>query len=284
MKSGPADVDLIKTAPDGPDAPVELPSRNSSVAVVILCLALVLAVAGGYFYWRRGRTPSGAAPQAKPAEAVKVQQETAPVNLPPLDSTDALVRELVSGLSSHPVVAAWLTTDRLIVNFVTVTSRIADGKTSNAELKAIGPVPAFRVRETRGRVTFDPASYKRYDRYAQAVGAIDASGAARVYRTLKPRIDEADRNFGGTGTFDAELERALVELLRVPVVSGDVALRPAGVGYAYADPRLESLSPAQKQLLRMGPENVRTVQGKLREIALALGIPDSRLPPAVTLQ
>ena len=93
-------------------------------------------------------------------------------------------------------------------------------------------------------------------------------------------MNEADRNFGGTGNFDAELERAIVELLKVPVVEGDVPLRMAGIGYAFADPRLEALSPPQKQLLRMGPENVRAIQGKLREIAAALGIPDSRLPAA----
>jgi hypothetical protein len=57
-------------------------------------------------------------------------------------------------------------------------------------------------------------------------------------------------------------------------------LRTAGIGYAFADPKLEGLSRAQKQLLRMGPQNVRAIQGKLREIAGVLGIPDSRLPAA----
>jgi hypothetical protein len=65
----------------------------------------------------------------------------------------------------------------------------------------------------------------------------------------------------------------------VPVVDGDIALQPAGIGYAYADPRLETMSAAQKQLFRMGPDNVRAVQGKLREIASLLSIPESRLPP-----
>ena len=46
-----------------------------------------------------------------------------------------------------------------------------------------------------------------------------------------------------------------------------------GIGYGYADPKLEAMPAAQKQLLRMGPENARAVQAKLREIALALGIP-----------
>ena len=156
-----------------------------------------------------------------------MRQETTQIPLPPLEATDALVRELVGGLSAHPVVAAWLATDRLIVNFVVVTGRIADGKTPVAELKAIGPVGApFRIRTSaQGAMTIDPSSYRRYDRYAQAVAAIDAQGAARVYQTLKPRIDEADRNFGGSGNFDPELERAIVELLKVPVVEGDVALQ-----------------------------------------------------------
>jgi hypothetical protein len=51
-----------------------------------------------------------------------------------------------------------------------------------------------------------------------------------------------------------------------------------GTSYEFEDDRLESLTPAQKQLLRMGPRNVRLVQGKLLEIAHALGIPSSRLP------
>jgi hypothetical protein len=166
----------------------------------------------------------------------------------------------------------------LIVNFVVVTSKIADGQTPVAELKPIGPVPPFRTRTSRGTLTIDPASYRRYDRYAQAVSALDARGAARLYETLKPRINEADRNFGGSGQFDAEMERAIVELLKVPVVEGEVTLRMSGIGYAFADPRLEGLSPPQKQLLRMGPENVKAIQGKLREIASFLQIPESRLP------
>jgi hypothetical protein len=281
MSTGPADVDLIKHAPDEPP---DAPTRNSSAAVVILCLALLVAVAGGYLYWRKGRATPAPPAQAPATEAVKLRQETTQAALPPLDSTDTLVRELVGGLSSHPVIASWLATDRLIVNFVTVTGRIADGKTPVAELKALGPVAPFRIRNTHGGATIDPASYRRYDRYAQAVSAIDARGAAHVYQTLKPRIDEADRNFGGSGTFDPEVERAIVELLKVPVVEGEVPLRTTGIGYAYVDPNLESLSAAQKQLLRMGPENVRTVQAKLREVAAALGIPDSRLPQAVSLQ
>ena len=281
MNTEPADIELIKTTPDGD--PGALSSGARRVAVLVLILAVLLAAGGGYVLWRRGRSSAPSQAQPQKADTVQVRQDTAQVTLPPLEATDALVRELVGGLSSHPVVAAWLATDRLISNFVVVTGRIAGGQTPVAELKAIGPVAPFRAKTSpKGTLTIDPSSYRRYDRYAQAVAAIDAKGAARVYQTLKPRVDEADRNFGGSGNFDPELERAIGELLKVPVVEGDVTLQPSGtgIGYVFADARLEGLSQAQKQLFRMGPQNVRTIQGKLREIATALGIPDSRLPAA----
>jgi len=55
-------------------------------------------------------------------------------------------------------------------------------------------------------------------------------------------------------------------------------LVPSGIVYAFADPRLESMSAAQKNFLRMGPENVQTIQTKLREIAEYRGIPPETLP------
>jgi len=274
----PGDIRLDKTIDSGADS---VPSRGARMLRFLAVLVVLLLIAAAaIFYLRRGRTETSQA-AATPADAVKVRQDTAEaVTVPPLGETDAFVREMIGALSAHPVVAAWLTSDRLIVNFVVVTGRIAEGQTPSAELKSIGPISPFLARQVKGAASIDPASYHRYDRYAQAVSAIDAGAAARVYETLEPRINEADRNFGGAGTFDAVLERAIVELLKVPAVDGDIALTPAGVGYAFAEPRLEGLSPAQKQLFRMGPDNVRVIQRKLREIASALEIPESRLPPA----
>ena len=99
------------------------------------------------------------------------------------------------------------------------------------------------------------------------VSALDATGTARLYLTLKPRILEAYGELGYPGgDFDRVLERAIGELLDVPVIEGDIALRQKVISYAYVDQKLESLSPAQKHLLRMGPRNVQAVQAKLREI------------------
>jgi hypothetical protein len=58
--------------------------------------------------------------------------------------------------------------------------------------------------------------------------------------------------------------------MAVPVLGDDVELEPHAVGFRYADPKLEGLTAAQKQFLRIGPRNVRLVQQKLRELQAAL--------------
>lgn len=274
MTRNPADVDLVKS---GADDPFAMPPRRAPFVAMLIVGVLVLALGIGYIVKRR----SAVTPQSVPVRSETVNPSATSAEqlpLPPLDESDAFVRDLVARLSSHPTVAAWLTTDGLIVNFVVVTTRIAQGESPSSELKAVGPVAPFQTRAVKGRTFVDPSSYRRYDRYADAVAALDAAGTARLYETLKPRIREAHRRFGATDEqADRVLERAIVELLKVPIPHGDVELTPAGVGYAFADERLEQLTSAQKQLLRMGPENMKKVQDKLREIGGHLGIEATKL-------
>jgi hypothetical protein len=80
--------------------------------------------------------------------------------------------------------------------------------------------------------------------------------------------------------FQDTLIRAIKELLGTPIVEGDIALKEGVISYYMVDEDLEGLSDAQKHLLRMGPQNTRKIQNKLREMAVALGVPESQLPNA----
>jgi hypothetical protein len=253
---------------------------------VIVGVALVAAVAAAYFFWWRRPPPApadvrGATEQAvAPADSDRPLPEAGEtIDLPPIDQTDSIVRELVAKLSSHPAVAAWLTTDQLIRNFTVVVDNISNGRTPSGHLAKVRPAGAFQIREEGGNLSIDPRSYRRYDTYADAVSGLDARGAARLYATLKPRIEDGYRDLGHPdGNVDRALERAIIQLLETPVVEGDVALVSKSVAYEFADPRLQSLSSAQRQLLRMGPRNARLIQAKLREIAPLIGIPPESLP------
>ena len=269
--------DLRLDKPSAPDGGAPERSRIEPRAVLAALVVLALVASAVYLVWLRRRpvTPATAPVTARAAaRSQNLPVEAADdISVPPLDESDGLVRQLVSKLSQHPLVAAWLTTEHLIRNFAVVVQNIADRELPNKHLTSVRPTGSFAVVREGPKTYIDPASYRRYDAYADAFAAFDARSAAKYYATLKPRISEAFRDLGDPkGDADAALKRAIVDLLATPVVEGRIPLAQSSVMYTFADPALQSLSPAQRQLLRMGPRNVRIVQQKLREIAPYLGI------------
>ena len=285
-----ADYEIVRPPTDDSEST----SRKSPFGWWVAVLALLVAgVAATFFWWNRqpvSPASTSTAPATVPAETPKPAQalgaDAVPIDLPPLDQTDALVRRLVAALSSHPRVASWLTTSSLVRNFTVVVANIADGDTPAKHLGALKPSSSFSLITRGDDWRIDPRSYERYDAVAAAATSIDPAGAARLYSALKPRIEEAYRELGQPDTpFDRTLERAIVQLLETPVVEGTPRVKVrGGTGYAYVDPALEGLTAAQRQLLRTGPANVRAILASLRAIALALGIPEARLPATRTVR
>ena len=273
LRPDPEAVDTFDVMPNRPRWPV-------------IAIGLLVVAAGFAIYLVFGRQTT-APVNEQPAAAVAAERPSGPlggtpesISVPPLAESDPLVRQLVSKLSSHPRVAAWLTTDGLIRNFTVVVANISEGRSPATHLRSVAPSGPFRVATRNGVELVDSRAYQRYDSLADAVASLDAAGSAQLYATLKPRINEAAAELGyGEGSFDRMLERAIVSLLSTPIPSGELAVHPHGaVVYSYADEGLESLTGAQKHLIRMGPRNARLVKDKLREIAVALGIPAERLP------
>jgi hypothetical protein len=146
-------------------------------------------------------------------------------------------------------------------------------------LRPLAPKTAFLAAGRPGAWTIDARSYQRYDGIARTVGELDAMGVARFYSAIKPRLDQAFQELGHPpGDLDVQVERALFNVLQTPAVAATTPLIQKVLSYRFEDEAIEGLSGAQKQLIRMGPGNARTIQLKLRDIALALGVPDARLP------
>jgi Protein of unknown function (DUF3014) len=277
------DYDLHRT-PD--EDPVEPPPSHIFKWVIVAVVAL--AAIGVVWYAVSRRAPAEQAAATAPAPAPTPQPEPAlgstpeAVQVPPLDESDAFVRTSVKQLSTHPVIASWLATNGLVRNFTVVVVDLADGKTPAPQLDALRPKAGFLVSDQGEQLTVDPRGYARYDRFADALASIDPQDAAKLYATLKPRITEAYRDLGFPNTdFDRTLTRAIVILLKTPTPKGPIEVEPHGAAaFAFADPNLETLPGAQKQLLRMGPANAQKVKAALRLLALALGIPERELPAA----
>ena len=267
------------------------PAERSFTGVKLAVAAVLIAAvaATGYLVFRnRGQQASAPADTSAPAQAAApTDAASSPgtdipaIDLPPLGESDEAVRGLVKELSSNPSVAAWLTTDNLIRNFVVVVANIAAGEAAQGRVPVLRPKGTFQVEERGEDLVINSRSYARYLPLATAATSVMPEDAARLYGMLKPRIDEAYAELGQPNTtFDQTLERAIVVLLSTPVPQGPVPVEPNGaaVAFRYADPALERLTPSQTLLIRFGPDNQRAVQAALRNIALALRIPEDRLP------
>jgi hypothetical protein len=194
--------------------------------------------------------------------------------LPPLEASDGWVRVEAGAVSAQPAYQEWLGADDLVRRFVAAVDEVASGISPRAHAPFLRPSGPFRITERDGKVVTSPRSFRRYDAIADVVGSLDAGLCASLYRRAAPLIDEAFADLGYPGVhFDERLRAALTLLLATPVPTGREALVQPSVRFLYEDEALEGLEPAQKQLMRMGPENVRRVQKKLREIQQALGAP-----------
>jgi hypothetical protein len=256
------------------------PEKKGGGALFTVTLAAAAVVAVGLLgvVFLVFRHPA-AAPSPTPSAAVAATPAAAPtptpapeLSLPPLDESDAFVRQLAAALSAHPELARWLARTALVRTLTVVVANVADGETPRPHLDFLAPKQRFRAARRPVRLVVpDPAGFGGYDLFGDAVASVDAAAAAAAYRSLAPLFEAAYVDLGHPeGGFAGALDRAIRALLGVPVLREDVELVPHAVGFKYADPRLEALTPAQKQFLRTGPRNVRLVQGKLRELAAAL--------------
>ncbi len=251
-------------------------------AVVTVVAAVLLMVANGITEppapsQRTVVTPNPAVRQPADPGVVEAHLET-----PRPGGTDTLVRRLAAGISSHPEWATWLVTDDLVRRFVAAVDAVADGYSPAAELGLAVASGPFLVREDEGRLVIAAGTYRRAALLAEVVSSIDADDAVAILRTLGPELETAQREIAWhRGTFEDRLRQAVDHLLAVDVPGGPIEVERRTRTYRYADDRLERLSDAQRQLVRMGPANATAIQKKLRAIRAAFGWPEpASEPPA----
>jgi len=247
----------------------------------LLILLVLVVVIGGYFFLTKKKAPPPTPIEAKkeitlPAEEEKKEEVAALVNM---EQSDDYIRTIAKELSTHPRLASWLKTKNIIRKFTAAVDNIANGQSPKRQVDFFFPRTSFRVSKRGERLIIDPVSYSRYDPVVDVFISLDSKGCVSLFRSLKPLFQEAYRELGYPGAdFEATLIRAILELLRTPVVENEIVVERSVINYVMVDPVLEELSEAQKHLLRMGPDNVAAIQMKLREIALLLDVPEYRLP------
>lgn len=209
----------------------------------------------------------GAWDEPAPEPEAEPEPMPEPIVLPNLNESDRFIREQAEVLTEDGSIERLLATDDLLRKFVVVLENLAEGKVTRDPVAFIAPRESFAVVRRNDTPYLNPQSYRRYDRLAGVAAALQPSQAVAMLRLTEPLLDDAYTELGLQDVdVQDRLRRAIDLLIATPVVSGEVELRQPSVMFEFADPELEALLPAQKQLIRMGPENQRRVQAKLREI------------------
>ena len=197
-------------------------------------------------------TPAAPAPES-PAEP-----------LPSLNDSDAFVLSRLAGMEMGASLLRLLAPDDLVRKFVVFVTSVADGELPQLEYPLRRLESDFVVSEIDENLfEMDPATHARFTPMIDTLTALDPQQGVAIYRALRPLFQEAYAENGYQGSFDAVVIRAIDQIVNAQPEQGPFQLIKPSVMYLYAEGRIEDMSPVQKQLLRLGPENTARLQAVL---------------------
>jgi hypothetical protein len=255
-------------------------------------IAILICAVVAYFLFRDGFAPTPDAGPAMPdtrsqiqnaptrsvadapeIEAASIATPPAPaaeptveiVDLPTIAERDAFVRQR---LEPFGLPANWVSQDALVRRFSVFLDNATRGDWPHQPRRFLKPARRFAVVERDGRLYADPRNATRFDADLDLLENIEPVAAVQLLNAIAPLIDSALRNLGRPVSSAETILEAIDWVLEAPAVQGDFELIQPKVFYEYADPAIESLAPLEKQLLRLGPNNLKRLKaylGRLRE-------------------
>ena len=244
--------------------------RSSPPRIFWVLLVLVLLAVGGFSLWR-WKSTSAPQPVAPTVESKPPVAAPAPAPSLPMAEGDSLAKQLGADLSTSPELAKWLAEPDIVRRLVAAVNLIAEGSSPRPVLGFLIPAGRFEIVKGGRALHASPKGYARYDMVTRVITSLDPAAIATTYGRVKPYFDSAFAQIGRTGqSFDGVLRQAIGHLTETPIPDAEPELKEKGAVYAYADPKLEELSRAKKQLLRMGPQNAQAIQAWLKKLDEAL--------------
>ncbi len=203
-------------------------------------------------------TPTDAEPEPEPEPQIE---------LPPLNESDSHVLTRLAGMEMGASLLRLVTPDELIRKFVVYVDNVANDELPQLDYPVRPVEQSMQVREVDENLyVMETAAHRRFDPVIATLVAMDVNHAMRIYRSLRPLFQEAYAELGYRDVnFDDVLIRAIDVVLDARIEEGPYQLIQPRVMYQFAESDLESLTPVEKQLIRIGPENTDRLQQRLRE-------------------
>lgn len=214
-------------------------------------------------------------PEPEPQAAVVEVSEPPPPPLPELDDSDSFVLDALKMLPSSDTALELLVPDNILRKIVRTVMALDEGIVVHDYRPVQSPSSDFKVVkidepldiDIGQRYTLDPANYQRYSAWVSAFSLLDKSSLAAMYSRFSPLLEEAYQQHGvDRGSFHNVVLAVVDNLLSAPIYEQDLVLIQPKVFYQYQNTEIERLPQAHRLLVRMGPENTKTIQAGLREL------------------
>tara|TARA_B100001094_G_C18194716_1_gene809885 strand:- start:7747 stop:8538 length:792 start_codon:yes stop_codon:yes gene_type:complete len=257
-------------------------SKNKFALSALTCLGLaLLVILFSLFYETQQPVPNDLnaptyplktsvnlpEPQYKPAPQVDITE------LPhiPLSQSDSYITSLIFNISNGMNLSPYLNRDNFIRRLVNFIDHIAQGQLHHSTSPTLRPQEKFKPHTIDGKLYLDPENFHRYDFYAHALANINLKNLSQIYTMVQPLLNEAFIELGyQENQFHSTLLKAIDEIMKAPVIHQPIVVKHEQENYKFVQPELESLSPIQKLMIRMGPENTTRIQESLKEMSTYL--------------
>lgn len=268
------------------DRPYLRPAERSYAWPVALTIALIVGLAGAYYYYLREHqaqpapatsasapattTPAPqASPQPQPAirHPLETPQPQAAQSLPTLENSDAMVRRSLVELMGDKAFAE-IVVPSLLIRRIVATIDNLPRPTAPRRMIPLNQVPgAFVTSGDAKNATIAPANFVRYAPYVRVMESMDPRALVYSYVRAYPLFQRAYEELGYPGKyFNDRLMQAIDDMLAAPEIDTPIAVMKPRILYEFADPDLETRSAGQKLMIRMGKENALRVKARLWEI------------------
>lgn len=267
--------------------------RSAALSIGLPAIGLALVVAALIWGFEQAPTPQAPeptaatnaevnAPQPAPSLVEQVAEPSPDKAIAPepmvtkepamtVDALNALLTETASGWGIEPLGTTFVQQANAIERGMAMIDNVRQGEVPYKLLPVARPKQAFSVVADGSAVTMNPESFARYHGLVRTLEGVDIEAVVTFYRQHESTFAAAWAALGYSNvTLEQAILASLESILLTPDVPLDARLVRKEANWLYEDKSIEALPALQKQLLRMGPENMQAVQNVARELRGAI--------------
>ncbi len=191
--------------------------------------------------------------------------------LEPGKSDDSFRKEVVE-VSEN--LLDWFNVKDVIGKYILIINDLSQNQLLYKHRKFLKMPQVMVVEKDSQGLYMEKGSYSRYDRLANAIDAINVQKGLSFYLAFRPLFQQVYDEFAYPEEYRLEdiFLKAAASVIEAPIIKGRISLLRHSVRYKFADKKLEALNDVEKQMIRMGPENTKKIQDKLRQLVEAISV------------